>query len=167
MAKHPEEFPVFQAAVKLAEAVTALLERPALRRNRKLHDQIDEANESITANIAEGFEQQSDAAFSRFLYIAKGSAAEVATRLGEAYRKRCISLDELTTCRDLAENIERQLGGFIKYLANTNFKDRGRFRRSTADPPAPDPSASAGRFGDEGLGDEGLGDEGLGIKDSD
>lgn len=142
----------------LSNAVTALLDRPALRRNRKLHDQIDEANASVTSNIAEGFEQQSDAAFSRFLYIAKGSAAEVSTRLGEAYRKRCITLEELTRCRNLAESVEKQLGGFIKYLADCDFKDRGRFRsgrRRNAAKNKPDTPSESQETDDQGSIDEG------------
>ncbi len=81
MAKKLEELDVYTKAVEFSAAVNALLERPAMCRNRRLHDQIDEANDSITANLSEGFEQGSDAGFVRYLYYSKASAAEVVARL--------------------------------------------------------------------------------------
>ena len=44
-------------------------------------DQIQRASVSIMNNIAEGFESGSDAAFARYLQIAKGSCAEVKSML--------------------------------------------------------------------------------------
>ena len=44
-------------------------------------DQIQRASVSIMNNIAEGFESGSDAAFVRYLQIAKGSCAEVKIKL--------------------------------------------------------------------------------------
>ena len=44
-------------------------------------DQIQRASVSIMNNIAEGFESGSDAAFVRYLQIAKGSCAEVKSML--------------------------------------------------------------------------------------
>jgi four helix bundle protein len=55
-----DELPVYQKAVEFWRAVTAILESPALRRDRKLHEQISDANDSITANMHEGFEQSTD-----------------------------------------------------------------------------------------------------------
>jgi 23S rRNA pseudouridine2605 synthase len=40
MAKKLEELTVYQKAVEFSEAVIALLDRPAFRKDRKLHDQI-------------------------------------------------------------------------------------------------------------------------------
>lgn len=44
-------------------------------------DQVCNAAVSISNNIAEGFDRSSDADFSRFLYIAIGSASEVKSML--------------------------------------------------------------------------------------
>ena len=133
MAHKVEELPVYQAAQKLWCAVHAILQRAALCRDRRLHDQISDANDSITSNISEGFEQPSDSALSSYLYHSKGSLAEVQTRLGTARQKNYITQEELDHCLNLAETVGRQLGGFIKYLAESDFKDRGRFKARNRD----------------------------------
>jgi four helix bundle protein len=128
MAKKLEELAVYQKALELWTAVTALLDRSAFRRDRQLRDQISEANDSIASNIAEGFEQSTDRAFARYLVIAKGSVAEVCTRLRQARLKRHITEDDLSRCLAIGEQLSRMLARFIRYLAQSDFKDRGRFR---------------------------------------
>jgi four helix bundle protein len=90
--------------------------------------QIDDANASIMANIAEGFEQSTDAHVAKFLYTAKGSVAEVIARLRHAQRSGLIGPDECSRCVAMGDEIGRMLGGWIKYLARCDWKDRGRFK---------------------------------------
>lgn len=138
MAKNLEELLVYQKAMEFWEAVNAIVERPEVRRNFKLRDQIADANDSIPSNIAEGFEQSSDAGFSKYLYHAKGSVAEVRVRLREAALKKLITPAELTERLDLGDSLSRMIAGLIRYLSECNWKDRGRFqtsqKRSTGDP---------------------------------
>ena len=68
MAHKLEELPVYPKVMAFSVAVSAIIARPAFSRNRKLHDQIAEADASILANIAEGFEQSTDAHVAKFLY---------------------------------------------------------------------------------------------------
>src|SRR5688500_9955185 len=107
MAKKLEELPVYQRALEFCAAVTAILARPALRRNRQLHNQIDAANDSITANMEEGFEQSTDRLFANYLFIAKGSLAEVLGRLKTASRKGYISQEELDDHLETGENLAK------------------------------------------------------------
>jgi four helix bundle protein len=122
MAKRIEELPVYQHAVKFCDAISEILERPALRRNRKLWDQIAEANDSILANMKEGFEQSSDDAFANMLTYAKGSCAEVVARSFRAHRRQCLTAEEYAVRRDMGEQLQRMLGGFIKYLRAADSK---------------------------------------------
>jgi four helix bundle protein len=126
MAKTVEELPIFKKATEFSVAVDAILERPAFGRNRKHREQIAEANESITANMREGFEQSTDDGFASYLYTAKGSLGEVLARLARAKRKRWLTAEELSAIDVQGEELGKMLGGFIKYLARSGFKNRGR-----------------------------------------
>ena len=119
---------MFGEAQKYCVAVTALLGRSSMRRDSKLFKQIVDANESILANMDEGFVQESDDEFARFLYYSKGSVAEVMRRLRRAAATGQVDPNGVKLLIDHAEMLGRMLGGFIKYLKRSGFKDRGRFR---------------------------------------
>ena len=78
--------------------------------------------------MSEGFEQPTDKAVEKYLFDAKGSAAEVLARLETGQRKGCITSDELARCKATGGELLRMLGGWIKYLARCDWKDRGRHR---------------------------------------
>jgi four helix bundle protein len=126
MGKKLEELPVFKVATAFVVTVTAILERQGCGRDRKLRDQIGAANDSILANMSEGFEQSSDAGLARFLYWSKASLAEVLTRMAAAQRKGLIKEAELTALRSSGDVMARMLAGWIRYLARCGWKDRGR-----------------------------------------
>ena len=128
MADKLEDLPIYSRAVEFWSAINALLDRPGLRRNGDLRKQIEEANDSITANMEEGFEQPTDKAFAGYLTYSKASLAEVLGRLKTAHRKRYITAEELACRREMGEQLGKMLGGFIKYLRRSDFKDRGGFR---------------------------------------
>jgi four helix bundle protein len=79
-------------------------------------DQICRAAVSISNNIAEGFDLQSNKQFVNFLYIARGSAAEVRSMLYLA--ERLEKTDPLITgqLKDKAAEISRILYGLIKSI---------------------------------------------------
>jgi four helix bundle protein len=108
------------------EAVFAMLSELRLRRKRQLYDQIDSANDSIEANMFEGFQQPSDAAFARFVAMSKGSLEEVRNRTRQAYRRRLVDGRHLKHIEELGEPLGKMMGGFIKYPQQSGFTDRGR-----------------------------------------
>jgi four helix bundle protein len=126
MANTLEELPIYQKICQFWDAVTAILTTPALRRDRDLHNQIERAVNSVDANMKEGFEQPTDASFGNFVFIAKGSVAEVLTRARQAQKRGYIDDKQLATVVELGEPLGRMMGGFIKYLAESGFTDRGR-----------------------------------------
>jgi len=121
---------VYHKAVAFWSAVNAILESPRLRKDRRLHEQIADANDSITSNIVEGFEQTTDRAFANFLTHSKASLAEVLARLKQAHFKKCISEDQLNPQLASGEELGKMLGGFIKYLRRTDWDDRGSHKSS-------------------------------------
>jgi len=126
MAQKLEDLPIYHKALAFSNAVLAILDKPGLGKDRKLRDQISDANDSILANMSEGFEQSTDRGLEKYLFDAKGSTAEVVTRLNAAYRKHYITHDELVERIRLGEELGRMLGGWIKYLARSGWTDRGR-----------------------------------------
>src|SRR5215831_6791827 len=116
MAHKVDELPVFQDAQEFVAAVTAILQQSSLRRNTKAYDQIAEANDSIVANMDEGFDQGSDDAFAKHLYYSKGSVAEVMRRLRRAAAKGFMPPEAVARLEPKADSIGRQIGGLVKYL---------------------------------------------------
>jgi len=76
------------------------------------------------SNIAEGYSRQTDKEFAQFLYIARGSSAEVQSQLYVALDLNCIDNDKFEYLYQETVNIIKLISGFIKYLKNTNDKGR-------------------------------------------
>ena len=65
------------------------------------------------SNIAEGFERVSNAEFVQFLYIAKGSVAEVASQLYVATEQEYLTKKEFDEMYNLVNETSRMIGGLI------------------------------------------------------
>ena len=151
MAEKLEELRVYQQAMEFAKAVTALLEGFAYRKDRDLWGQTSEANDSIPANISEGFEQGSDPMFVKYLFYSKGSLGEVVARLRRAHIKRYITDEELAVQVRAAEKLSRSIGALIRYLDGCGWQDRGRYQSRLR---------AQARAKNEGPGTKGPGTEG-------
>ena len=84
----------------------------------KFRGQIQSAAVSIMSNIAEGFSRRSTREFTQFLFIAKGSAAEVQSQLYVALDQGYVSQEKFNELYSKSEDVARLLSGFIKYLLN-------------------------------------------------
>lgn len=79
-------------------------------------DQILRAALSVPNNIAEGYARRSDKALKNFLFIAKGSVAEVESMILIAPDLGYISTDKQAELLAIAEEVSKLLMGFIKKL---------------------------------------------------
>jgi four helix bundle protein len=79
-------------------------------------DQICRATVSISNNIAEGFDRNSNAEFSHFLYISLASCSEVRSMLYLAERLNYITLQTKSQLLNHSSEISKMLRGLIKSL---------------------------------------------------
>lgn len=96
-------------------------ENQFFKKDFDLTRQIRRASISISSNIAEGFERNTDKEFIYFLYVAKASAGEVRSQIYLALDLNYISFDISENLLNDITEISKLLGGFIKYL-ETNKK---------------------------------------------
>lgn len=74
------------------------------------------------SNISEGYLRQTDKEFTQFLYIARGSTAEVQSQLYVALDLDYIDNDKFESLYQETIIIIKLISGFIKYLKKTNKK---------------------------------------------
>jgi len=84
----------------------------------KFREQIHSAAVSIMSNIAEGFSRRSTKEFVQFLFIAKGSAAEVQSQLYVALDQGYINEEKFNELYTKSDEVARLISGFIRYLLN-------------------------------------------------
>ncbi len=111
-----EDIQAWQEARKLAGMLVQVTRSRSLSRDGALKEQIDRASISIMANIAEGFESQSDGEFARFLVYARRSAAELQSHLYLALDRGQLPLRDFQKLYAKLEEIRALIGGFLGYL---------------------------------------------------
>lgn len=106
---------VWQAGKKLAVRVYKLTNTGSFAKDYSLKDQLRRCAVSIPSNIAEGDERGSNKDAVRFLYMAKGSLAELETQLEIAHEIDYLDKDTLDDFLKECTQIGRMLGSLIKH----------------------------------------------------
>lgn len=119
-----EDLPAWKTGIELGLQVYALTDDPAFKNRYSLRDQVERAAVSVSNNIAEGFDRGTNQELLTFLYIARGSAAEVRSMLylleGMPPFRNLES--EIRNVRPTTESISKQLGAWIQSILNSNLK---------------------------------------------
>jgi len=89
----------------------------------RFRDQIRTAAVSVMSNVAEGFSRRSAKEFNQFLFIAKGSVAEVQSQLYVALDQSYVNQEKFDELYLKSDEVARLISGFIRYLLN---KDKPR-----------------------------------------
>jgi len=111
-----EDIIAWQKAIQLAESVYTNFKDC---KDFSFRDQIQRAVISISNNIAEGFERGTNKELKNFLFIAKGSCAEVRSM---TYIARKLNYIDIKTAEEISKNtteISMMLSGFIKKIRET------------------------------------------------
>lgn len=112
-----EEMEVWQDAQALASNVYSDL---AAVKDYLFADQLKRAAVSISNNIAEGAEQETDVNFARLLDISKGSTGEVRSMYRLGIRLKLFSPETADARCKQCVSISKQLAGFARYLRKRN-----------------------------------------------
>ena len=112
-----EEINSWQKARLFNKQIYQITEDPNFKKDFDFIRQIRRASLSISSNIAEGFERNTDKEFIYFLYVAKASAGEVRSQIYLAFDIEYISKQEFEQLLESISEISRLLSGLIKYLS--------------------------------------------------
>jgi four helix bundle protein len=105
-----ENLEVWQEAVELAAAVYELLREC---RDLGFRGQMQNAAVSVSNNIAEGYERDSNAEFIRFLIIAKGSCGEVRSMAYVGRRVKVLTVPQADQLIADGKRLSKRLARFI------------------------------------------------------
>lgn len=111
-----EKFEDILAWQKGCELTLVIYDQMRNMKDFSFKDQIQRAVISITNNIAEGYERRSNKEFKQFLFIAKGSTAEVRSMLQIGFRLKYFTEKDYERSYNLNLEIAKLLSGFIKTL---------------------------------------------------
>jgi four helix bundle protein len=112
-----EDIKAWQASRVLAKMVyDAVKSNRDCSNNYKFREQIQSAAVSVMSNIAEGFSRRTTKEFIQFLFIAKGSAAEVQSQLYVALDQGYINQEKFNELYSKSDEVARLLSGFVQYL---------------------------------------------------
>ncbi len=119
-----EEINAWQNARILVKDVYAMTRCGDFSKDYGLRDQIQRAAVSICSNIAEGFERRGNKEFINFLWIAKGSAAEVCSQLYHARDLGYITEEKFKNMYDSAKQIGGMLFNLITVLSSSTTRTK-------------------------------------------
>ena len=117
-----EDIAAWQKARELTREIYCITKSGEFAHDFGLRDQIRRAAVSIMSNIAEGFERGGDKEFGQFLAVAKGSVGEVQAQLYVALDAGYVDKKVFDQLYALAEETGQLIGGFMKYLQQSNLK---------------------------------------------
>lgn len=112
-----EDLDIWKKAIDLGVMVYELSENNIkIAKDFSFKDQVKRAAQSVSNNIAEGFEYSNNNDFWRFLRIAKGSCGEVRSCLLFSIRVKYTTDKEVDHMIEFARLLGSQIGNMMKYL---------------------------------------------------
>ena len=111
-----EDLEVYKASITFTGSIYKLLEKEPLKNDYAMVDQLRRATISISNNISEGFERETDKELIRFLYFAKGSAGEIRNLFNVMDEIGYSDKNQLAGLRNEVIGISKQLANYIKYV---------------------------------------------------
>jgi len=111
-----EDIEAWKEARNLNKLIYQVTKKDSFKKDFGLTGQIQRASITVMANIAEGFDRQSDREFIHYLKIASSSASEIQSHLYAALDLAYISEEEFEDLYEQAKRVKKLINGFIAYL---------------------------------------------------
>lgn len=124
MAKTFEDLEVWREARKLTNHIYKLSGAGKFAKDYDLVNQMRRASVSVMSNIAEGFVRGGNKEFVRYLFIARGSLAEVNSLLYVAEDLDYISRDQFRELNEDIKLLSKRVMAFIKSVDTTEKYER-------------------------------------------
>ena len=120
-----QDLQVFREALEAADAVSAILNRPAAAKDFKLGSQLSGASAAVAAQIAEGYGQLTDRHFAHYLSIARGSTNELQAHLAVARGRGHLSDEEWQALSERYTALGKRLTRLMQHLRREDRRERG------------------------------------------
>jgi four helix bundle protein len=114
--KNFEDIEAWKEARTLNKLIYKTTTRDPFRKDFGLTGQIQRASITVMANIAEGFDRQSNKEFIHYLNIASSSASEIQSHLYAALDLAYITEEEFKNLYEQTRKVRKLINGFIAYL---------------------------------------------------
>lgn len=111
-----EDLDVWRISIEIVKEIYQLTQNNKFNHDFSLREQIRKSAISISSNIAEGFERNTNLELKRFLLIAKGSTGELRTQLYIAKEIGYISNENYQLINNKLIKLSSMIGSFINYL---------------------------------------------------
>lgn len=127
-----EDLEVWKIARQLNIDIEPFIQKANQNRHFELARQVDRSAGSVMDNIAEGFDRGGNRELVQFLYIAKGSLAEVKSQLYRMKDRHILTEEEFGTLTQTTNTLSSKLAAFIIYLLRTDLKGQKAKERDFA-----------------------------------
>jgi four helix bundle protein len=122
IAKRFEDLIFWQRSRELSQLIYSCTKTGKFCTDFGLKDQIQRSSVSVMSNIAEGFGRGSNKEFIQFLFIAKGSLAEVQSQLYVALDQGYIDEHIFTKAYEKSSEVCKLINAFISSLEKSSKK---------------------------------------------
>lgn len=119
-----QKLDAWKVAVELADRAAKVARTEPFKRCFDIQSQLTRSALSVPSNIAEGEERGSNKDSLKFLYVARGSAAELRTQLKLAKGQGLIADDTYSELDLLTVRATQLLYGMIRHRRNTEARAR-------------------------------------------
>ena len=121
--KSHKDLDVWREAIALSRSVYLLTQHYPKEEIFGLSSQMRRAAVSVASNIAEGAARNGSREFTKFLYIAAGSASELDTQLEISREIGLANPREIEAIQQATEKIARMIQGLIRSVKNRSRDD--------------------------------------------